>query len=216
MSLHSFVLTDMSGRGGGRKSPMGARHAAAAQPFSMATKVGAATGILAGVLAVLLPGYWAYVGRLMMLQPSTAPELLTYAHRLMFTVRYWALPLSWLLVNCHLVVLSRILSPAMNPLSNNEHIIVSVKNVFTNSIEQFLLSAGAQMLLIAYVSEQQVASLIPLINLLHLFGRVLFWLFYPRLRSFGFVLTFLPTNIAIGYGLYMLFSEHVASFAQIN
>lgn len=186
------------------------------RPFTMATKVGSTIGIFMGMLFVLLPGYFAYVGQLYLLPPAEPVQFPTYCQRLLFTAKYWVLLVAWLVVNCHLVVMSRVMSLAINPLSENEHVIEAVKNVFTNSIEQFLLSAFAQVILIVYLSEQQIAALIPLINLLHLIGRIFFWLFYPRLRSFGFILTFLPTNIAIGYGLYMLFADHVSQFAKFS
>lgn len=220
MSLESFVLRDLNKNNTSirRPSKMSRKTSenlitGAGRPFTLATKIGSAAGILLGMIIVLLPGYFAYNAQLFILPAGDLEnsQFATYANRLAFTAKYWVLPLSWLVINCHLVVLGRVMGQAINPLSENEHLVEAIKNVFTNSIEQFLLSAAAQIILIVYLTEQQVNALIPLINLLHLIGRIFYWLFYPRLRSFGFILTFLPTNIALGYGIFMLFAAHVGT-----
>lgn len=215
MSLDSYVLSDLTaGRrmnSRSQKSDMVAT--GAGRPFTLATKIGATAGIFLAMLTVLLPGYFAFVGQFYLLPCEQHVVMENFCQKLSFTAKYWVLPLSWLVINCHLVAMSRIMTLAINPLSDNEHVIEAIKNVFTNSIEQFLLSAFSQIILIVYLNEKQVSALIPLINLLHLVGRIFFWLFYPRFRSYGFILTFLPTNIALGYGLYKLFATHVYALA---
>lgn len=214
MSMDSFVMNDLNDTGimgqktGGGTSLLHPNR----RPFSLTTKVGSVVGMCVGVIVVLVTGYWAITERMFILSEEHPPILETFSSRLRFTATFWSLPLFWLVINCHLVAMSRLMSQAMNPLSDNEHIVQSVKNVLTNSMEQFLLSAFAQIVLIVHMTGTQVASVIPLINVLHLMGRICFWLFYPRFRSFGFILSFLPTNIALGFGMYMLFAEQVTHF----
>ena len=159
-------------------------------------------GFVSGIVILLGLIVLTYNGKLRLLSPRDPVHLATFSSKIEFTARYWILPLVWLYVSMHLVVLKRISSKAQNPLSGNEALVASSVNIFTNSIEQFLMSLAAQLTLITFIESEKIIRLIPLINIAYVVGRILFWIGYPKYRTLGMTVTMLPTSLAIYLSLY--------------
>lgn len=127
--------------------------------------------------------------------------------KLEYTVRWSILPISWLIFYLHIVATKRGFSTAANPLSGNEHIVEMNKNIFVNSIEQFVISFAAQISLITWIRGIDTQIIIPMVNILFVVGRVLFWLGYPKGRSPGMVLTMFPSLLMTVYCLFQLLTH---------
>lgn len=139
-------------------------------------------------------------------------RLESFSDKMQFTAKYWSLPLFWLLTRWQAVVFKRVTSRAVDPLSGNEHIVEEANKILDNSMEQFLLSVTSQITLLAYLTPAQTVTLIPLINVWHLVGRIAFWMGYPKYRTFGVMSTLSPTVISIGYCIYQLLVVDLAVF----
>lgn len=182
-------------------------------PLSIADMVFATILFVTAIVMVLGATHLANQGRLSVLQPkdrkAVLSNLTTFAAKLEFTAKYWILGLVWLYFHLHVVIMNRVFNKAENPLAGHEDRVQAEKNVFSNSIEQFLISIASQTAALAYLSPVQVLNIIPLFNGLFLAGRVLFWLGYPKRRSFGFTTSMIPSTIAIFYTAYQFVVQHL-------
>lgn len=129
-------------------------------------------------------------------------ELKDLPSRIVFVLKYLTLGVTWILFCIFYVGSKRGGSPAVNPLSGHEHLTQAAKNILNNSMEQFIISAVSQLILVSNVdSVETIYKLIPAVNVIFLIGRITFWLGYPRFRSFGMQLTLFPTLGIVGYNL---------------
>lgn len=134
--------------------------------------------------------FLAYRGNLKILSPKITPNLTSFPSRLEFTIKYWVLELLWLFASVQIVSIRRGTSTAVNPLSGNDQVIMKASRIFNNSLEQFVFSFAAQMVLICFLKENDlVARMIPLMNVFYLIGRIFFAIGYPNVRQFGMALT---------------------------
>ena len=165
--------------------------------------------IILGSVALLVSVKYAYDGKLNVLQPRNIDftSLETFSGRLEFSVKYWVLPLIWLYFSYHVVMLRRLFSKAINPLAGHEEKVQASKNILTNSIEQFVLLISSQIVVVAFLTPVLTVRLVPLVNAWYLVGRVLFWLGYPKMRTFGMVTTALSSSVCIWYSIYWFFSS---------
>ena len=129
--------------------------------------------------------------------------------KLQFTARYWIMGLAWLYFYIHIVLGKRIRTGAINPLSGQDHLVQEPKNIFTNSLEQFVMFIVAQLCAITYATPVQVINLIPLLNAFHMLGRILFWVGYPKYRGLGFNMTLAPTSILFYYSGYQFLTQQL-------
>ena len=78
------------------------------------------------------------------------------------------------------------------------------RRFLTNTIEQYVINGPALLMLSLYLTPHQL-KIIPLLVDLFVFGRITFLYGYldpakeRSSRSFGFVMTFLPTGLVLGY-----------------
>ena len=124
--------------------------------------------------------------------------------RLTFAIRLQLPGLLTLLISVLHVVLVRYRGGAK--LSNSDANLQLARQILSNTLEQLLLSAGSQIILATYLPEDRL-KILPLIAVTFLLGRLTFLIGYlvaPHWRSFGFVLTIIPTIGALGYDLYFL------------
>ena len=105
----------------------------------------------------------------------------------------------WLLFCVFYVVSKRVGTPAVIPTAGYEHLTEGAKNIFLNSLEQFVLSFTSQLILIQYIEPKVILNLIPVLNMLWIVGRILFWLGYPAKRTLGIMLNFIPLFTTIGF-----------------
>ena len=171
--------------------------------------LGAFTGwIIVGILfSVLLIRGFIFVRLTNVPFESQNVSINNFIWKLEYTIRWSILPISWLVFYLHIVATKRGFSNAANPLSGNEHIVEMNKNIFSNSIEQFVISFAAQVSLITWIRGIDTQVIIPVVNILFVVGRVLFWLGYPKRRSPGMVFTMFPSMLMTAYSLFQLLTH---------
>jgi hypothetical protein len=172
------------------------------QDYTLFQKHMAGVAMLSALVVVFITVVLAYRGNLRILPPRDPVHISTFSSKLEFTARYWILGLVWLYISMHLVVMKRITTRAANPLSGNENLVAASVKVFTNSIEQFVISVVGQVTLITFLESEKIITLIPLINVMYLIGRIFFWIGYPKFRSFGMTVTMFPISLSIYFALY--------------
>jgi hypothetical protein len=179
--------------------------------FTVGEKRAAGIAILVGIIFVSVLTYLAYYGNLEVLRPKQKIYLSTFSAKLEFTARYWPLGLLWLILNIHLIILRRVTTKAGNPMAGHENIVEQPVRIFTNSMEQFVMNAFAQVSLLPFLDVDQVVRVIPLMNALFFIGRLLFWIGYPKLRSTGFICGLLPVTMVTYFALKDLFVNFLDS-----
>jgi hypothetical protein len=135
-------------------------------------------------------------------QSTTAKNLTDIGPRIKYVLQHSTLGVTWLLFCMFYVISRRIGSPAMDPVAGYEKRTEAAKNIFTNSLEQFVMSVMSQLILVTHLEPDCILNIIPILNLLFIFGRVMFWLGYPKYRAFGFAVTIFPTIATIGFNTY--------------
>jgi hypothetical protein len=103
------------------------------------------------------------------------------------------------LIMIHWIVAKRVSSDAADPMSGNERLVERRVRIQVNTFEQSILSLLAQLALLPHLSLLQLRDVLPIMNALFLFGRLLFLIGYPIHRSSGFALGLVPTSAAILY-----------------
>lgn len=161
------------------------------------------SGLFVSFIIIVL----AYRGNLRVLSPRDPVHISTFSSKLEFTARYWILGLLWLYFSLHFVVMKRITSRATNPLAGHENLVEAQVKIFTNSVEQFVISVVGQVTLITFLESEKIISIIPLINVLYLIGRIFFWIGYPKFRAFGMTVTMFPISLSIFFILYRFVSH---------
>lgn len=158
-------------------------------------------GIAASVLTMAAATYLVVDGHIK-LSGSVNPEKLNgFGLKAEFVFRNLILGVIWLLFNILLVITKR-KGRAIDPLAGHEDLTLAYRNILTNSLEQFVISIVTQLSLISYLSGPQVVKIIPLLNFFYFFGRIFFTLGYPKFRTFGFVMTAIPSGLAALYSFY--------------
>ena len=137
-----------------------------------------------------------------------------FVWKLEFVAKWSVLPVSWLVFYLYFFSSRRGFSEAANPLSGHEALIELHKNIFTNSIEQFVMSMALQITLISWISAVKTQVIIPMLSLSFVVGRILFSLGYPKRRSFGISLTMFPCLVITIYSLFM-FLSHVSIYPTV-
>lgn len=169
--------------------------------------------LIAGVISVTLVTvllYYTLNGKINILQASKVWSPASFASKLEFTARYWILPVFWVTFNILTVISRRIIHPsALNPLASGEIFTQREQNILRNSLEQIVISIVSQIIVLTYLEGEQVSRLIPMINVLFFVGRITFWIGYPLYRTFGFVLTFLPSFLMVFFSLYRFLYSHL-------
>jgi len=132
----------------------------------------------------------------------SAVQISSYWHKLEFVLCYQSLGISWILFNMFYIISKRIKSGSPDPMEGNSDAgVQEAKNIMQNSIEQFLMSAFAQIISISFMDKSLLIKVIPMINILFLIGRITFWLGYPKYRTFGFMCSAVPNTLIINYNL---------------
>lgn len=162
--------------------------------------------VLGTVLAVafLSSAYYSYQNYIV--NQLQIPHLHTLSDRFTFVLRYQVFGLAVILLLISQIATTRLFTNSRNPLSGNEQRIEKASRILQNTVEQFLLNFVNQLILVTYLTENQL-KLIPVINLIFLIGRLTFYLGYlisPDYRTFGFMVTFIPNLAMLGYNSYFL------------
>lgn len=158
------------------------------------------------ILLVMSLGLLVHYDKVQLHPSNTTPEMLKgFSARIEYSLRFQTLYVTWLMFNVFATIHGRMRNMALNPLvESTEAPMLGLKNILTNSFEQFIISAFSQLILVSFAMPETVLRVIPLVNILQLIGRITFFIGYPKLRSFGMVCTLIPNAVMVGYNLYRL------------
>ena len=134
-----------------------------------------------------------------------AQNLKEIGPRIQYVFQHSTPGVAWLLFCFFYVTSKRVSTPAIDPTFGHEHLTAAAKNIFLNSLEQFVMSFTSQLILVTYLTPRQVLNIIPVINILFISGRIFFWLGYPKNRSFGGCLNLFPLLATMVYIIYRYF-----------
>jgi len=135
---------------------------------------------------------------------TSAVQISSYWHKLEYVLCYQTLGIAWILFTMFYVISKRANCIAIDPTRVTEESgpgLSVARNIMQNSIEQFLMSAFAQIISISFIDKALLIRVIPLINILFIIGRITFWLGYPKYRTFGFMCSAIPNTLLINYNL---------------
>ena len=121
------------------------------------------------------------------------------APKIKYVLRHSTPGALWLLFCPLYVIYKRVGTPAMVPTSGNEHLVEVAQKIMLNSLEHFVLHITLQLILVSFITAKQTINLIPTLNLLFIFGRIFFFIGYPKYRPFGFFLYFIPLLSVMSY-----------------
>lgn len=139
------------------------------------------------------------------LHPSKVDEdsLASFGDRMQYTIRFQFLWVLWLLINIIGTIYVRLTTFSIDPLnSSTEGNVQAMKNILTNSLESFILSAFAQYVFVSFASPLTVLKYIPLVNIIQFVGRFAFTAGYPLKRAFGYQCTIITNLCLVLYDLY--------------
>ena len=138
------------------------------------------------------------------------PKSNDFSEKLLYTLRYCTFPQAMFLMFAIFRVGSkRGSTPALNPLSGNEHFCQTEKNVLMNTVEQLLCFLLFMLALTTYLEPLEM-RIIPLLSVTFIIGRILFmvgYTFSPKHRSLGMSVNFLSHFFAIGYIIYLMYTR---------
>jgi uncharacterized MAPEG superfamily protein len=116
-----------------------------------------------------------------------------------------------------MVASTRKTTSAINPLNAEaQHVVEVGNNVIRNTVEQFLVNAGLQLILSTYLTPGTM-HVIPIFTCLFLVGRVLFWVGYlrsPVQRSLGMAISGFPNIALLVACVFCLFVKGPAQFTS--
>ena len=160
-------------------------------------------GASASIVTMTLIAWTVWTGRISLTGNFATDKMSGFGSKLEFTLRFLILPVLWLLVSDLIVMLTRVIRlEALDPLNEHEDLVEVGNNVLRNTMEQLILTTMAQLSLISYLPAADVARVIPFMNITFLIGRITYYAGYPKLRTYGFTMTFLPTAAAILFVAY--------------
>ncbi|KAM7446757.1 hypothetical protein ABFA07_004997 [Porites harrisoni] len=160
-------------------------------------------GIVAGSVFLLLVALVAVCG------PMPRPHLPSLEDKLVFTLQWQAVSAFALIAGLVWVEATRALTTAINPLDKDaekQNLSGVAPRYASNTLEQYLLSSGASLILSTHLSSENM-HVIPVLVILFMFGRITFALgykYYHAHRAFGHMITAFPTVCVYVYCVYRL------------
>ena len=135
---------------------------------------------------------------------TSADEMPDIQSRIRFLLNESKPALLLMFHSLYAITYARVHSQSMTARNNQErsllNIYVKFNNNFRNTIEQFILSFGTQLVLVTCLSADQVLNYIPALNILYIMGRLPLRL--AQYRSYGFIVTVAPTMVILFYIIY--------------
>ena len=133
----------------------------------------------------------------------------TNLEKLVYTLKWQPLSVMMLLFGIGAVGRVRATTTAIDPVyGNGEHLLFVEARYLQNTLEQLILSTTGQLILSVYVSAAVLTRIIPILVILFVVGRFLFFFGYkmdPLKRGYGFSMTFLPSVLVHTYCLFCFF-----------
>ncbi|RWS03273.1 hypothetical protein B4U79_14673, partial [Dinothrombium tinctorium] len=157
------------------------------------------------VLAVAFLGFFTYAvftGSVNLVPNAKEIKLNSLPAKLEFVLKYQTPGLFTVLLCVVYVMMRRVISPAINPMSGNEIYVEAASKILTNTLEQYVLHLVSQLIVSAYIDGPTLIKIVPLLAMFFVVGRMSFAIGYPMQRAFGWWLTFGPNVAAVGYCAY--------------
>ncbi|RWS01267.1 hypothetical protein B4U79_11065 [Dinothrombium tinctorium] len=157
------------------------------------------------VLAMSFVGFFTYsvfTGNVNLVPNAKEIKLNTLPAKLEFVLKYQTPGLFTVLLCVFYVIMRRVTTPAINPMSGNEIYVEAASKILTNTLEQYVLHLVSQLILAAYIDGPTLIKIVPLLAVFFFVGRITFIIGYPLQRAFGWWLTFGPNVAAVGYCAY--------------
>lgn len=164
-----------------------------------------------GAVAFVSSVSFLVINDMLPLCASSLATIITFGDKLEVVAKYSLPGAVWLLFCVFWTASRRVKTGVLNPMTGQDgdtSSIMFAKNVFQNSLEQYIISVALQAGIVSYLSPAQVLKIIPLMNFFHVTGRIAFAVGYPNYRTFGFFTTVLPSLAAAGYGLFKFAASH--------
>lgn len=124
-------------------------------------------------------------------------EFPSQLEHIVYTLRWQSIPVLTLLFGINRVGNKRFSTIAIDPVSGGgEHLLAIEARYLQNTLEQLIVSVSGQVILSTYLSASTITRVIPMLVVLFVTGRVLFYIGYkmhPLKRAIGFSMTFLPS-----------------------
>ena len=151
-----------------------------------------------------------YYGGYYLCEHIPIPESMDFASRLAYTFR-WSLPMVIVfMITIMNTANKRGSSAAVNPLSGNEHLVQSLKNILMNTHEQLMAAFMLMLILVTYCDTPDTMKIIPLYVISYTVGRILFIIGYsigPQYRSYGMMMNLISTFGLAGYIVYLVYTK---------
>ena len=136
-------------------------------------------------------------------------EFPTNLEKLVFTLKWQSLSVMMLLFGIGAVGRVRASTSAIDPVyGKGEQLLYVEARYLQNTVEQLILSTTGQLILSVYVSAAVLTRIIPVLVILFVVGRFLFFFGYkmdPLKRGYGFSMTFIPSVLVHIYCLFCFF-----------
>ncbi|RUS83535.1 hypothetical protein EGW08_008714 [Elysia chlorotica] len=201
------MATQRANRMGGRDTKDGGKDATPrrttewSKPFERNTVIANAVKASVGLAAVTAALYY-YV-------PIPVPPLPTLGQRVLYTLRLQTPSFLILMASILDVSLTRLFTPALNPISGNaEHYVLFQNRFLRNHVEQMLLNVPGQLVLATFIKEEHM-KVIPILVLLFVFGRVAFYVGYRisyMKRTVGYMSSMVPSCVVWLFNAYFLWN----------
>ena len=151
-----------------------------------------------------------YCGGYLLCERIPVPVSMDYGSRIAYTLR-WTLPMVlFYMVTIQQTARRRGATAANNPLSGNEHLIQTYKNILTNTLEQLFASLLLMLIATTYFDSPDMIKIIPVYAITFTVGRVLFAIGYminPMYRGTGIIINFFSSLLLAGYVIYLTYTR---------
>ena len=140
--------------------------------------------------------------------PISPPASGSIGDRFTFILPWFLLPALSIILGVFLVMYERFVTEAINPLASIPETkrMKVFQKYMQNTLEQSVIFILANFALLSVVDLQNI-TLLPLLAVIFMFGRILFllgYLYNPIARAPGFALTFYPSVLSIFYTLFKI------------
>lgn len=143
------------------------------------------------------------------LLPFDAPPLDSSALRLIYTLRCAFFASIPIVLGVLVQGVSRLRFGTLKPLFDGtwENREVAVHYYYVRDSLHLYLLYFLQLAVMATYTQQEMLKLVPLLTIIFVFGRLIYWVcvvFGSSVRAFGFALSFLPLLVLLGANLYFI------------
>lgn len=159
-------------------------------------------GMIVAITILASTTYLFLTGKVSLHGKTSVASVKEFSGRIEFVLRYQAINLLFLVFVTYVVIARRLATGAINPLEGNDHYVLAQTRVHSNTMEQYILTVFNQLVLATFLAPELFLRVIPLLNVLFITGRILFWLGYPKYRTCGVFINLCPVTLSTAYNVY--------------